>query len=242
MTKKKKSASVKEVEVIEEVETEEEFDEEEIEEIEEEELVDEEDDEDEEELDEDSEEYEEISLDDRITNIEKKTVASFWMNIAILVVACLSLIISLSNGNDNNTQENTPTDTSTQNQSAGYDTSAFKAIKPEDIESLSKNKTIVVWIGYQECGYCQRYAPLLAQVTDAYGIVANYIDLSTITQSQLDVVLSLTGKGDWKDFAASFQGTPFTLIIKNNKVIGGIDGYTEAENIAKAFDAAGLKK
>ena len=54
--------------------------------------------------------------------------------------------------------------------------------------------------------------------------------------------MSLEGKGDWKDFAASFEGTPFTLFIKDNKVVGGINGYREANEIANAFDNAGIKK
>ena len=240
--KKNKNTSVKEVEVIEEVETEEEFDDEEIEEIEEfeEEVVEE--DEFEEEFEEESDEYEEISLEERLANIEKKTNITFYMVIAILVVVCLSLIVALTGKEaDANTETSGNTNTQQQN-SVGYDTSAFKSIKPADIESLSKNKTIVVWIGYQECSFCQAYAPLLTKVTKEFGITANYIDVSTITQDELNIVTALTGKGDWKEFAASFSGTPFTLIVKNNKVVGGINGYTEAENIAAAFEAAGLKK
>ena len=176
-----------------------------------------------------------------IINIEKKVKASFWLNIITTVLIVFLLILLLGGGNASSTGTGESTGTDTQGQS-GYDTSAFNAIYPEDIASLSKKKTIVVWIGYQNCGFCQAYAPLLTQVTKEYGITANYIDLTTVTQDQMNIILSLKGEGSWENFAASFEGTPFTLIIKNNKVIGGIGGYTEADNIAKAFDNAGIKK
>lgn len=228
---KKKSTSVEEVEITEEVENEEEFDE--IDEVEGE----------FEEGEETDEEYEEIGLEERLTNIEKKTNANFWMTIAILVITCLTLIIALTNNSNSSDKETSNNGNNQQSETTqGFDTTPFKTIKPADIESLSKNKTIVVWIGFQGCGYCQAYAPLLAQVTKEYGITANFIDLDTITNDELKSVMSLTGKGDWKEFAASFTGTPFTLIIKNNKVVGGINGYVEAEKIADAFDKAGLKK
>lgn len=186
-------------------------------------------------------EEESFTIEERIINIEKKVKASFWLNIITTVLIVFLLILLLGGGNASSTGTGESTGTDTQGQS-GYDTSAFNAIYPEDIASLSKKKTIVVWIGYQNCGFCQAYAPLLTQVTKEYGITANYIDLTTVTQDQMNIVLSLKGEGSWENFAASFEGTPFTLIIKNNKVIGGIGGYTEAENIAKAFDNAGIKK
>lgn len=186
-------------------------------------------------------EEENFTVEERIINIEKKVKASFWLNIITTVLIVFLLILLLGGGNASSTGTGESTGTDTQGQS-GYDTSSFNAIYPEDIASLSKKKTIVVWIGFQGCGYCQAYAPLLAQVTKEYGITANYIDISTITEEQMNSVMSLTGKGEWANFAATFTGTPFTLIIKDNKVVGGIGGYTEAANIAKAFDAAGIKK
>lgn len=184
-------------------------------------------------------EEENLTVEERIINIEKKVKASFWLNIITTVLITFLLVLLLGGGNASNTS--TGSGDSSQ-ETSGYDTSAFNAIYPEDIASLSKGKTIVVWIGYQNCGYCQAYAPLLTQVTKEYGITANYIDLTKVTQAQVQIITSLEGKGDWKNFAASFEGTPFTLIIKDNKVIGGINGYREANEIANAFDAAGIKK
>jgi predicted bacteriocin transport accessory protein len=235
----KKETSVKDIEVVEEV-----VEEEEIEEIDDEDVEEEieEEVEEVEEFSEDEEEYEEIELEDRIANMEKKITAIFYMGIVTLIIVAISLLVALTNGGQGNQEATDTQNNSSQNSITGYDTSAFKEIKPADIESLSKGKTIVVWIGYQSCSFCQQYAPLLTQVTKEFGITANYIDITTVTEAEFNTVLELTGNGNWKDFAASFNGTPFTLIVKNNKVVGGINGYTEAENIAKAFEDAGLKR
>lgn len=234
--RKKRIETEKEIDVIEET-----IDEEEIIEVDEEEVEEFEDEEEVEEFETEDEEVEEIELEDRITNMEKKITAIFYMGIVTLIIVAVSLLVALTNGGQENQETTDTTNNSSQSQTTGYDTSAFKTIKPADIESLSKGKTIVVWIGYQQCSFCQAYAPILAQVTSQFGITANYIDITTVTEDEFNTVLALTGNGDWKNFAASFEGTPFTLIIKNNKVVGGINGYTEAEGIAKAFEDAGLK-
>lgn len=186
-------------------------------------------------------EYENLTMEDRIINIEKKVKASFVLNVITMLLLAFLVLLLLGSGNIGDTDTSNGTGADTQ-ESGGYDTSAFNTISSDQIASLSKNKTIVVWIGYQACGFCQAYAPLLAQVTQEYGITANYIDLTKVTEAEMNTVMSLTGKGTWADFAASFTGTPFTLIIKDNKVVGGINGYTEATNIAKAFENAGIKK
>ena len=240
--RKKKTTSVKEVDVIEENLDEEELDEELEEEVEEVEEIDEvEDDEEEEEYDDD---YEEVPLEERLASIEKKTNVTFWLVIAILVVVSLNMLFTL-NGNSNEDTTTTTSDTtqSTNSQStSGYDTSAFNTITPDKIKSLSDGKTIVVWLGYQGCGYCKQYAPVLAQVTKEFGITANYVNVQTLTEDGLNTILSLTGSGEWKEFASTFKGTPFTLIIKNNKVVGGVKGYVDANTITKTFEDAGLKK
>lgn len=263
MTKqKRKSTTTKKVDVVKDIDTEEveEIEEEEfeeVEEIEEEEVVVEDDDEEsEDEEDEEEEEYEEISLDDRIANIEKKTNYTFILVIVTLIVACLTLLVSINSKGageeevqepETNTQQSDNTATS-----YTYDTSAFKAIKASEIKNASKSETIVVLIARQGCSYCSYYAPVITKVAKDFGITVRYIDLATIVdfsqrlitdEEAYDTLSNLQGSGEWKDFAKNnITGTPLTLIIKNNKVVGGIGGYTEADGVEAAFKAAGLKK
>ncbi len=124
----------------------------------------------------------------------------------------------------------------------GFDTSSFNTIMPSQIKELSNGKTIVVWIGAQGCGYCQMYAPLIEKVSKDYKIVSNYIDTQTLTPEEDNILMSLDGDNEWKGFIKNFTGTPFTIIVKDNKIIGGLDGYWEEEKIQDAFYVAGLRK
>jgi len=199
-----------------------------------------------------SNDYEEVSMEERIINIEKKANASFALNIAIVILVLISLVFSIGGGAKN--LDETETEGGEATETVTYDTSAFKQIDASDIKELSDGKAIVVWVGRQSCGYCTQYAPYIAEAAEEYGIVAHYIDLAEyvnfnveqpyITNTEeFDTLSNLTGKGDWKTFAAdNVGGTPLTLIIKNNQVVGGIPGYTEVDGITSAFKDAGLKK
>lgn len=196
----------------------------------------------------DEEDYEEISTEERIIGIEKKVNIILVLVAVVAVLSVFTLILSVNGGEKTETNNGTVNQQST----SKYDTSAFKEIKAADIQSESKNETIVVWIGRQGCGYCAQYAPNMAEAAKNYGIQARYIDLAKIVDfdqlvitdaTSYDTIKNLTGTGEWKDFAANnISGTPLTLIIKNNKVIGGINRFTDVATIEEAFAAAGLKK
>ena len=60
---------------------------------------------------------------------------------------------------------------------------------------------------------------------------------------ELQKVLSFTGNGKWKDFGKQFNGgVPYTLVIKDGKVIGGLQGAGQAKDIEQVFKDAKLKK
>ena len=98
------------------------------------------------------------------------------------------------------------------------------------------------------------YAPVISKVADEFNIKARYIDFATIVDfSDYEAVISdaesftilenLTGQGEWENFAKdNIVGTPLTLIIKDNQVIGGFSGYGEEETITQVFIDAGLSK
>ncbi len=168
---------------------------------------------------------------------------------AILMVALVIGIINVRNLNSDIDKlservvklENIINGTGSESQS-GYDTSSFKEIKFTEVVEESKKETIVVWLGVPTCGYCQAYAPLIADVAKDFGITARYVDVSKMDQEDYDALVALEGEGDWAGYGATFTGTPFTVIVKKGKVVGGINGYVEAQSIETAFKAAGLKK
>ncbi len=195
-------------------------------------------------------EYIEITMEERITNIEKKSNYTFILTIITLIVSLITMLSVINNGVAKTETESN--DTSTSDTEYTYDTSSFKTITASDIKTESKSETIVLLIARQGCIYCSYYAPILVEVAKDYDITVRYIDLSTIINFNLNTITdsdsyntlsSLSGSGDWETFAKdNITGTPLTLIIKNNKVIGGVSGYVEATKVESAFTAAGITK
>lgn len=203
------------------------------------------------------EEFEEVSLEDRILSIEKKTNATFILLIIVMLMVLISLVYMVSNHTDANTPTNNQT---TGESSTTYDTSAMTEIKAADIATLSKNTTIVVMVGRQGCGWCAEYAPMYLTLANEYQVTPYYIDLAKILdfsqyettgqvpiadQSAYETMTSLSGSGEWATFVKeNFGGTPLTIIIKDNKVVGGLGGYPRngITDARSAYESAGLKK
>jgi len=194
------------------------------------------------------EDYEEIPTEERIINIEKKLNIVIVLLAITLILTICSVVVAINNkGTENNTANTNETDEN----SGTYDTSAFKEISASDIKSESKNETIVVLVGRQGCGYCAAFVPIITEVAEKHGITVRYIDFAkivdvnagVITDSEAyDTISKLEGTGTWAKFGeTAMTGTPNTMIIKNNKIISGINGYNEADAVEEAFKEAGIK-
>ena len=133
-----------------------------------------------------------------------------------------------------------------------YSTDSFTKILPSEIASLSKNKTIVVWVGRQSCGYCGMYAPVLEDVGKDNNVTIYYVDFEDLVsfdsqypyisdERNYNILEGLDGVDGWETFAKdNIGGTPLTLIIKDNKVVGGLSGYTEENGVLDEFKRTGL--
>ncbi len=199
--------------------------------------------------DDELEEEEILSLEDRILNIEKKTNNTFVISVITLVISCIILLLvaTIDGGNANTTSstgESTGAqDSLGQEMETTYDASMFDEIKGSEIKSLSKNKTIVLWIGRQGCGYCASYSPIIAGVKDKYKVDIKYIDYSKmvnisagaiVDEESYSAIESLTGSGDYENYGkTAITGTPYTLVIKNNKIIGALRGSNSEDSIVK---------
>lgn len=221
----------------------------------EEELLDEEEldeDEKEDEIEEEENDYEDLSLEDRIINIEKKSNITLFISL-ITCLLCVILLFGMFNGSNNEEQAEL-SNNEAQESNYSYDTSAMKEIAVSDIKSESKKETIVIVVGRQGCSACAAYMPILTSVAAEYNTTIRYIDIAKIVKftdtgnyvddkESFDALTALTGSGEWKTFVSDYiQYTPLTIIVKNNKVVGGVSGALEADGIRTMFDAAGLKK
>jgi len=227
MAKKKKEELVEEVEEVVE----------EVEEVEEPETTEE-------------DEYVELTMEERITNIEKRTNITFVISLFILAISLITMIVVMNGGSvkSNNTDE---TETKEEAQEATYDTSAFKEIKAQDIATESKNETIVVMIGRQGCGYCAVYAPVITEVAAKHNFTVRYIDFtkivdinkrSLIDKEAYDIIVNMDAVKEFEGSGATaMEATPATLIIKNSKILYYIRGAASAEMLENALKEGGIK-
>ena len=90
--------------------------------------------------------FEELSLEDRVFNIEKKTNAIFVMVIITMILCLVSLIVVIAKNNDGKKSDSSSTSSETSNSNdSGYSTEAFNVIKGSDIATVSKGKTAIIW-------------------------------------------------------------------------------------------------
>lgn len=239
---KSKKKNIKEIE-IEEVNEIEEFDDEEFEFVEEEVT--------EEATEFTTEELEPLTIEERIVSIEKK---QNLILVLVIVTAILSLLVFITNlsggvGTYSDEQANAG---SGETQSSTYDTSGFTEVTAQELESLSKNKKIIVWIGRQGCGYCANYVPTITSAGEKFGQTIYYLDLSKVLdfsgsqvtvldEEAFDILIEFKTDKDNKSVMENFGATPMTLIIKNNKIVGNIIGALDEDAVTDTLKDEGFK-
>ena len=127
-----------------------------------------------------------------------------------------------------------------------------REIKPKDIEKESKNKTILVYIGRETCGYCVQYVPFLTEVQKTLGSYTTYyIDIAKILDyvnggitdnESNDIMVNLATVKEQKDVMNDWGSTPMVLVIKNNKITNSLIGYTDASTLTQFVKENGLAK
>ena len=216
---------------------------------------------------EEKDDFEELSLEDRVFNIEKKTNAIFVMAIITMIICLVSLIVVIAKDSNNNKKsESSSTNTETTSNESGYSTEAFNVIKGSEIANVSKGKTAVIWIGRQNCGYCKLFAPVVGVVQDEYGFKANYIDLYSIVnssngqisdQDSYNALMNMSIDKSCKSYVydennqtvpcskvmeSRFGSTPMTLFVKDGKMVGALSGYVQTDGFKEIVEQFGFSK
>ena len=196
-----------------------------------------------------ADEYEELTLEDRVINIEKKVNWTFGLAVVITIISVLILIFILADGTEKagntDSQSGEPTEVS-----ADYDVSAFKEIKAQDIKKESKGKNILIYVGRSSCGYCVQYVPVLTQVQEKskkyqtyYIDIAKILDFSSTTGGILDQEANNIMQQLDKEFMESNWGaTPLTLVVKDSKLVDSVVGYVDADTLEALIKKNGFVK
>lgn len=199
--------------------------------------------------DDEEDEFVELTVEERIVGIEKKVNIILAIVVATLAISLISLVVVMNNGTGSSSDSSSTQETTEESDNT-YDTSAFKEISAQDIASESKNETIVVMIGRQGCGYCAMYAPIITEVAEDLGFTVRYIDFLKIVDLEQRVITDEDAYNTIKNLSATkeyegagedaLNGTPKTLVIKNNKIINYISGAADADTLTQQLKASGL--
>lgn len=100
------------------------------------------------------------------------------------------------------------------------------------------NKNMFVVFGRQGCYFCEKYIPILNEVSQEYKVEIIYIDLLSLDASDYENVINTpliipgecTKDGIDSKLSAGF-GTPLSLFINNNETYSCIRGYKDKKSL-----------
>ena len=210
-------------------------------------------------IDEIEDDYEELSVEDRLFNIEKKVNTNLIVSVITIILVIITTIFAMTNkgsSEEPNFTGNGGTSnsgSSSGNEKMSYRTDLFDVIKPADLSKESKGQTIVVMIGRQTCSACAVYAPTLVLLQEEYDFTTKYIDFSAMITSTgssvyisdeagYNALISLTGDGYDGWVEENFGTTPLTMIIKDNKILYAVVGAVNEDTLKPQFEKFGIKK
>lgn len=178
-----------------------------------------------------------------IEEILKKLLVCAYIIIALLAVITIVLFtsnvkITSSRTDSSNTEENTSSD---EEENVDYDVSMFNTVSGDDaVKLFSSEETQVIYIGRSTCGYCVKFLPNLQKAQEEFGYKTNYLDITTVTESQQSALLEKDN--DEKFLEENFGSTPMVLLVKDGKIVEGWVGYAEYDSFAQYLTRNGFEK
>lgn len=98
----------------------------------------------------------------------------------------------------------------------------------------SKNNE-VVYLGRPTCSHCQNFRPKLDRLAGSYGFDYLYVNTDNLNSDMLDKVLEKLGVDPSK------FGTPYTVVVKDNKVVAEQSGeVSKEEDLFNFFQKNGI--
>lgn len=95
-------------------------------------------------------------------------------------------------------------------------------------ELLENDEEFMLVVVRTGCSYCEKFKPVMEDVTEELKIPAYYIDIANLEEEVIDEFYesnSYLKNNEW--------GTPTTLILKGKKVLASNQGYQEEEEAIK---------
>lgn len=99
----------------------------------------------------------------------------------------------------------------------------------KEIMSL-KSATKIVYLGRNDCGYCEQQNPIVEELMEEYNLKINYLELSEVDSKEAEYLYD-----SYEPFEDDGVRTPTILIVKNKKVVDASVGLADKETLVKLF-------
>lgn len=101
----------------------------------------------------------------------------------------------------------------------------IKEISYSDYEKqIESDKPFIVMIVNDGCSYCEKFIPVMKEVSEEYKIPVSSINLVNLTQEEYSALAKSNVYLKTEQW-----GTPTTLILKGKRVVDSLGGYTDKE-------------
>lgn len=115
------------------------------------------------------------------------------------------------------------------------------------MKAVNSKKITMAVFGYTDCGWCQKFRPIINDVASENNIDIYYFDTAVydkdefnkIKNSKLLIPASCTNSGE-AQYLSDGYGTPLTLFTKNGKVIDCIGGYLNKTKLISKLQSVGM--
>lgn len=164
--------------------------------------------------------------------------------LGIVLAAILIIICSMVGTDSNNTKtDKVVEDGQTIVTNAQKESEAVKDDEKKEFTQINVDKYLEYYAGEENkiilvarptCHYCQIAEPILQNISFKYNIEINY--LNTDEFSDDDQTKFVNSDDTFKD---GF-GTPFLLIISNNKIVSSVNGLTDEDHYISFFKTNGF--
>ena len=164
--------------------------------------------------------------------------------LGIVLAAILIIICSMVGTDSNNTKtDKVVEDGQTIVTNAQKESEAVKDDEKKEFTQINVDKYLEYYAGEENkiilvarptCHYCQIAEPILQNISFKYNIEINY--LNTDEFSDDDQTKCVNSDDTFKD---GF-GTPFLLIVSNNKIVSSVNGLTDEDHYISFFKTNGF--
>ncbi|MBQ7136969.1 MAG: thioredoxin family protein [Bacilli bacterium] len=116
-----------------------------------------------------------------------------------------------------------------------YDTSYYEEISANEVKDLmNSEEPTVLWFGSQDCTYCAKYAEALEEAYWDYFSDIYYIDVTSLTDSDREILKGLDSK-------LNVTSTPTTFVFQNGEIKEVKTGQMTKDELYSFLDKNGVE-